>query len=274
MSKFPVEAEDVKNMLIESKLSHVSLIVDNHFENFPFESLPNLLELKQQIFRVPSLRVLNLLCKSYSHLIGESKGKGLDEDKVYYLLNPANNLEKTEKFFREPFQNLKKTLRWEGEIGREPNYVQLKQAFETKDTFIFIGHGAGRTYFKEVPGGFDSMDLKCASLVMGCSSGRLFSDGSQLEPYSGAYQFLLNGCPCYVGCLWEVTDKEIDKVTDEMLNRFMKAWIPQEVLGNKVNCETNVDIASAVTASRFVCKLKLLTGASPVVYGLPLFAKI
>lgn len=45
---------------------------------------------------------------------------------------------------------------------------------------------------------------------MGCSSGKLKVKGS-FEAYGTALSYLLSGSQWVVGCLWDVTDADIDK---------------------------------------------------------------
>lgn len=48
-------------------------------------------------------------------------------------------------------------------------------------------------------------------LVFGCSSACMTHDKS--EPFGCAFTLLMKGCPAYLGCLWTVTDKDIDYIT-------------------------------------------------------------
>jgi len=60
---------------------------------------------------------------------------------------------------------------------------------------------------------------------------------------------------CVVGNLWDVTDREIDRFLESCLRRWFS--------------DSNCDLAEAVRAGRSACKLVFLTGAAPVVYGIP-----
>ena len=72
-----------------------------------------------------------------------------------------------------------------------------------------------------------------------------------------------------VANLWDVTDRDIDKFSQSVFDRInltadrVKGWRP--------TTEGGTSIVSAVAESREVCKLKYLTGAAPVVYGIPFY---
>lgn len=254
---YPVDNRE--SIFTTYELSPVGLILDKSLESFPFESLPSLNGYNQPIFRIPSLRMLSLMYSTYRRgLIAN----GVNDSKVYYVVNPADNLAKTEEYFRDTFAAMSQ---WEGVMGRSPDPQELKRAFDSKEAYIFFGHGAGASYCRTIPEGLDGCNINCASLIIGCSSGKLFSDGKQLESYGTSYRFLLNGCPSYVGVLWDVTDKDIDKFSDQLLSYWFVEWKPEMNDSKKVMANTK-----AVSKSRTACRLKHLIGAAPVVYGLPL----
>lgn len=62
----------------------------------------------------------------------------------------------------------------------------------------------------------------------------------------------MNGCPAYLGCLWNVTDVDLDRITAEM---FLQ--------------EGEDDLSSILKQSKLNCYFPHLNGASVVVYGLP-----
>jgi len=254
---FPIDNKE--SIFSSYHLSPVGLIVDKTLEAFPFECLPTLHRTNQSIFRTPSLRILSLMYNTFKDGL---YSKGVDQTKVYYVLNPSDNLAKTEDFFKNTFLSIKE---WEGVIGKSPNPLELKNAFDSKEAYIFFGHGAGASYYRAMPDGLDGCNVNCASVVIGCSSGKLFSDGKQLESYGTPYRFLMNGCPSYVGVLWDVTDKDIDKFSDHLLSYWFSKWKPELNESKKV-----VPITRAVSMSRQYCRLKYLIGAAPIVYGLPL----
>lgn len=67
--------------------------------------------------------------------------------------------------------------------------------------------------------------------------------------------------PSVVVNLWDVTDKDIDRFSLEMLLHW-------SLLPGK---DKAVSLCSAVAQSRDQCVMRYLNGAAPVVYGLPVW---
>ncbi len=113
-----------------------------------------------------------------------------------------------------------------------------------------MGHGSGMQSYKLKD--IYCLQPKCPMLMFGCSSAKMNSEGS--EPFGHAYSLLLKGCPAYLGCLWLVTDYDIDKVTLAIfLNRSHR------------NLSLVIDEASKL------CHFKFLNCAAIVIYGLPVY---
>lgn len=102
-----------------------------------------------------------------------------------------------------------------------------------------------------------------------------------------------------VANLWDVTDRDIDRLSEDVLKRLHldTAHVPHTnklnasgssksaasgrteeggVAGltaqiGRINLTEGISSVKAVALSRDECKLKYLTGAAPVVYGLPMY---
>lgn len=72
--------------------------------------------------------------------------------------------------------------------------------------------------------------------------------------------------PTLVANLWDVTDKDIDKFSQSVFDKLSLNSMKEKRSGNN-----NTSIVAAVAQSRDSCKLKYLTGAAPVVYGIPFY---
>jgi len=76
--------------------------------------------------------------------------------------------------------------------------------------------------------------------------------------------------PTLVANLWDVTDKDIDKVCQSVFDKL-------SLNGKNASGESTrrgreaLSLVTAVAQSRDCCKLKYLTGAAPVVYGIPFY---
>jgi separase len=77
--------------------------------------------------------------------------------------------------------------------------------------------------------------------------------------------------PTLVANLWDVTDKDIDKLCQAVLNK-MSLNGPDIENQSVKGAKQLTSLVSAVAQSRDCCKLKYLTGAAPVVYGIPFYA--
>ena len=64
-----------------------------------------------------------------------------------------------------------------------------------------------------------------------------------------------------------MTDKDIDKFSQSVFDKLSLPLNRKE----KGSGHNNTSIVAAVAQSRDSCKLKYLTGAAPVVYGIPFY---
>ena len=261
-AKYP-EVDKRVDLMASFRKAPVGMILSKHCDQFPFESLPILKSIKQEIFRMPSLLIMSSMLQEFNS--SKIFINGANEFETFYVINPANNLDKTQELFKDRFEQ---KTQWEGVINKPPKPTDLAKALESKDIYIFFGHGTGTTYYRQMPDNIEGLSLNSTNVVIGCSSGKLSSDGTSLESYGTAYRFLLNGAPCFAGVLWDVTDRDIDKFADKMLEEWLPSW-NKDVPKLKTN-----SIVGAFTEAREVCKLKYLIGAAPVVYGLPIHSYV
>jgi separase len=70
--------------------------------------------------------------------------------------------------------------------------------------------------------------------------------------------------------LWDVTDRDIDKLTQAVFDKMR--LIPEAHRERPSDSEmAGISIVKALAEAREVCKLKYITGAAPVVYGIPFY---
>ncbi|CAN7983332.1 unnamed protein product, partial [Ixodes hexagonus] len=230
----------------------VILILDKAIQALPWESVPILQ--KNPVSRVPSLAYLHAQLQYYSQTLDNVYIRGADTSRTYFILNPSNDIPKTQAQFEEVF----KGQGWPGVIGKPPQKEEFQAAIAGKDVILYCGHGSGREYLSGDL--IEQMLCRACPILMGCGSGRLKAFGPKIEPYGVVLQYWLGGSPCVVANLWDVTDRDIDRFTEELLT----SWIP--ALATKTHIP---DITKAVQAARRACKLQYLIGAAPVVYGIP-----
>ena len=73
--------------------------------------------------------------------------------------------------------------------------------------------------------------------------------------------------------LWDVTDRDIDRLSEDVFKRLNvdAAHVPDKSSMPALLPLSGMSTVQAVGASRDACKLKYLTGAAPVVYGIPVY---
>ncbi|XP_075749409.1 extra spindle pole bodies like 1, separase [Rhipicephalus microplus] len=248
--------------LIKSKASPdtprhpVILILDKAVQALPWESTPILL--KNSVSRVPSLNYLRAQLLQYHYVAENVYTQHVDTTKTYYILNPTNDIPRTQAQFQDIFTG----LGWQGVTGKPPSKEEFQAALIGKDLIVYCGHGSGREYLvSEV---IEQMRCHACPILMGCGSGRLKVFGQKIEPFGVVLQYWIGGSPSIVANLWDVTDKDIDRFTET----FLRHWVPQ--LGSDSHIS---DITTAVRLARKSCRLQYLVGAAPVVYGLPIQSK-
>lgn len=236
--------------------SHTVLVLDKALHLFPWESLPCLQGFP--VCRVPSLECLRERVVSFP---ASRSGVVVDRTSGAFILNPTGDLRTTQTTFEEDLAAQKS---WTGVVKREPTEDEFRNSLETKDLFLYFGHGSGAQYIR---GRTVKRLTKCAvAFLMGCSSGTL-TEAGEYEPYGTPMNYLHAGSPALVATLWDVTDKDIDRFSSSTF----ETW---GLLGKKSKSRdqtADVGLDTAVAGARGSCVLKYLNGAAPVVYGVPVF---
>lgn len=174
---------------------HMILILDKHLQMFPFESTPILQP--QSVSRLPCLSFLRdriLYARSYGSRdvyddfgLVEWKDISVSRKNAFYVLNPSGDLMDTQKEFEPLFRSVPE---WDGVSQTMPMELQCKEALLSRDVYMYFGHSAGQSFMR---GSTVRQLPKCSvSLLMGCSSGMLESNG-EFEPYGYVLNYLLAG---------------------------------------------------------------------------------
>jgi separase len=81
------------------------------------------------------------------------------------------------------------------------------------------------------------------------------------------------GRPSLTAVLWDVTDAEIDKIAQSTSSQLrMDESHMEEIRAGKTDLpDSAISNAQALSKARECCKLKYLTGAAPVAYGIPIY---
>ena len=278
-----------KKDVFDCENRHTILILDKQLHCFPWESLPYVEG--HAISRLPSLLCLRdriIHQQQTQHAseqmsLPQNHGLHVSRNNGSSILNPGNDLSATQIKFAEP---LRKLSNWRNIIQREPSEDEMRSCLENSDIFLYFGHGSGAQYIR-------SRTVKklqnCAiTLLMGCSSGVL-TEAGEFESYGTPQNYMHAKCPALVANLWDVTDKDIDGFSYEVLTDWGLFQEPEvgklnspmkragrkgrntAVRGEEVQTKRPVSLDQAVAHGRAVCKLRYLNGAAPVVYGTPVF---
>ncbi|KAJ2933762.1 hypothetical protein H1R20_g3330, partial [Candolleomyces eurysporus] len=253
---------------------HVFLVLNKNVQGLPWESLPILRG--RSVSRIPCIDFLHdriaFAALKRQQLSLEGKGKGKEEDGTaivnprngYYILNPSGDLTKTEGRFQGWVDDMRK-LGWDGVAGKPVTEQQFSQALKERDLVVYFGHGGGEQYIRS--NRIKGLPTCAATMLWGCSSGNL-KDMGDFDRTGTPYNYMLGGCPTLIANLWDVTDRDIDKFSMSVFDKIgLNGSLVNRSTANKGS--TSVSILAAVARSRDVCKLKYLTGAAPVVYGIP-----
>jgi separase len=226
--------------------SPLILLLDARIGALPWESMPLLRE--AAVCRLPCAAFLGSSLSAAQRLTSAESTEGLHSSRAYYVLNPGGDLARTQNTFESSFAKPP----WEGVSGAPPPVETLATALREKNLYVYCGHGDGGKYLPAET--LQRLPHCSAAFLMGCSSGALRSHGG-LAPSGMAIAYLHAHCPALVANLWDVTDGEID--------RFCAALL-------KHTTEEGGSLLAAVAKARTACRLRFLTGAAAVTYGVPL----
>ncbi|PSS18621.1 hypothetical protein M430DRAFT_140007 [Amorphotheca resinae ATCC 22711] len=250
--------------------SHTILILDKALHAFPWESLPCMDGLA--VSRLPSLGSLrDRILESQKRAQEEGpQGQYISRDNGSYILNPGGDLKSTQSTFLKPLQSLGD---WHSIIQQEPTEEEMKSSLESKDLFLYFGHGSGAQYIRARE--IRKLDKCAVTMLMGCSSGAL-TEAGEFEPYGPPVNYMHAGCPALVATLWDVTDKDIDRFAMSTLDHwglFESSSGKGKGKGKKKAeaAEQKVSLVEAVAKGREACNLRYLNAAAVCVYGIPVY---
>ncbi|KAJ2357110.1 separin protein [Coemansia sp. RSA 2618] len=195
-------------------------------------------------------------------------------ERVFYVLNPEGDLKRTQSNF-EAF--VRGQASWDGCVGRRPMNHECEHGLQSRDIFMYFGHGGAEAYVSRAQ--IRALDRCAVALLLGCSSGQLALRG-EFDALGTATDYMVGGCPALVGNLWDVGDKDIDRFAASMLrlwglDRHSSAEIAVRLDPDETTCggqaSAPVSLAEAVCWARKACRMSFLTGAAPVVYGIPVY---
>ncbi|GKB63489.1 separase isoform X1, partial [Tanacetum coccineum] len=262
----------------------------------PFESLPVLQE--QEVYRMPSVGSILQSISNNKVFYRNKKLTGchlsdsfeslpvLQEQEVYKnrVVNPCNCyylIKQDDEDFVEIikcFEEWSKTFDIEGKAGNvvKISVDELKKALESHELFIWVGHGDGTQYIPETE--IRKISNCCAAILMGCSSGFVYSRNHAME--GAPLDYLLAGSSVVIANLWTVYTSGIISFTKKLFETWIKSTssdrikckerklLKRKFTGTSL-CEHESNLGSSMAKARAACKRRYLDGATSVIYGIP-----
>lgn len=238
---------------------HVHLLVEDGLHAIPFEGMDVLRDVSAS--RIPSLSYVR-----NAHRVG-AEGHPLTATthlRHTYILMDSSAVKRPEAFHAL----LRENPLWSMDLVGEPSSTAngRSDSLILEDSpllprmlargvtaFVYLGHKRGETHLSRG----QLYDRSPASkfplvLLMGCRSAQMFGcEGC--DAYGMPWAFLHAGASAFVGCLWDVTDGEIDRLT----RRFMK-------IGKRGG---DLTVGEWLSAARRACKLPFLSGICTAMFG-------
>ncbi|KAJ9092673.1 hypothetical protein QFC21_006738 [Naganishia friedmannii] len=249
---------------------HIFLILDRHVQEIPWESIPILRG--RAISRIPSARFLvDRLVTEESQANteeGTAHKKLIHASNTSFILNAAGDLKQTQERFGGWLNEMTNARGWKGIIDRHPTELELGVMLERSELMLFFGHGGMEQYIRSQK--IRGLKKCAATMLWGCSSGVL-KDMGELDRTGTPYNYILAGCPSLTAMLWDVTDKDIDKMAEAVMKDLQLMPSPEDEKLPTIPgpAQKTRSIAQAVGTARDQCKLRFLTGAAAVTYGIP-----
>ncbi|KAG8885856.1 hypothetical protein FRB98_001569 [Tulasnella sp. 332] len=257
------------------KDSHLFLVLDKYVQGLPWESISLLRG--RSVSRIPSMTFLIDRVEMVRQLQPASNAPSgdkvdrttVDPLKTFYVLNPSGDLTTTQTTYEQTFKDLEE-VGWRGVTGRVPSEEEIIHGLEKSDLMLYFGHGGAQQYIRSHK--LRHLPRCAATMLWGCSSGAMKEMGD-FDRVGTPNHYMLAGCPTLVANLWDVTDREIDRVAQSVLTklRIDRHHLLGRREGGRSDETGAISIVQAVAESRDSCKLKYLTGAAPVVYGIPFY---
>ncbi len=226
------------------------LILDKEIQCLPWESMPCLAN--HPLSRIPSLHTLSLLYQTHVKNGNSIPKKGeVNSNKIFYVLNPDQNLARTQERLEPTFTEMSLGA---GIVGEQPSLPQMQKVLSEMDAYMYCGHGS--TLKKFPPQEIEKLNIRALPLLFGCNSGRLQRLGRLLDPIGIIHYYLIAQAPCILGFLWSITDKDVDQWTVD----FLKHWLSKD--------DEQTEFVQAVADKRSNFE-RMINRAAIVIYGLP-----
>uniref|UniRef100_A0A158PC93 separase n=1 Tax=Angiostrongylus cantonensis TaxID=6313 RepID=A0A158PC93_ANGCA len=233
--------------------SYTFLIVCPDLTTFPWEVVP-IFDGATHVARVPSVH-------TFFQALANNKRvpMAVNIQKAFYVLDPDNNLGETQK----RITNYVSKFGWQGIVGKIPStaettvYVLAFTALRSATWVMAVVHDISA-----------DGSLARAQLM----HVRLTTLGWGMDGKSSVYDYTVAQCPSVVGCLWTVTDGEIDRYFMALVDLCFSADANRTLTGTDDGDSRLRLLVEAMKKAKSKCKLPYLTGAAVISYGIPVVA--
>ena len=238
-SKFYCSNKPFKFSFLNHAEDFFYYIPSGELSQLPIENLPLL-------FNFPIIRT-----NSYHYIYrGNQKSDiTLKSSDLFYLLNPSGDLKESEKYLYQFFT--KNNI--PGIKGYNPSEKELLSNLTQKKMFIYCGHGDATKFISLEHIKHNPIDF--LTFLFGCSSGNVSTiTGRDTQPFGLPHYYLMNGCPFFLGFLWTVTSKDLDKLL-------------MDIFTNVISNNKNSSLISNILIGKRYISRRYLNGSALVVYG-------
>ena len=167
----------------------------------------------------------------------------------FYLLDPSNQLPVARKRIHE---QLVQQTDWEGVVGSHTAAQKYVCLLAEGVPFVYVGHHVFMEDFLNGVVLLAAGQVCSPFFALACSSAEAKGEGC-FVPEAKCFEYLAKGLPRFVGTLWPVTDKEVEKLVHSLLARTKRA-------------ETGLTVDFQNLSKN--CRFPFLTAASIVQYSI------
>ncbi|CCW64498.1 unnamed protein product [Phytomonas sp. EM1] len=252
--------------LLELPREHLYLVVENDLHHFPLEGMDVLRS--QSCSRVPSLAYLRAftlqggitppedcyVMEGAHFYVDSTAVASLDKFEALFHAHPGWTVDYADS------ANLSGGLNTQPGVARGGSSAVLPTLLrEGRSVYVYLGHRRGESALPrgELYDRFPSSHFPDV-LLMGCSSARMIGN-AWFENYGMPWAYLHAGARSFIGCLWDITNGEVDRLTRRFLRYSTSPTVGE---GKGV-----LSVGEALSAAREACKLPFLSGVTTVMYG-------
>lgn len=275
---------------------HIVFILDETLQDIPLESIPCLRRYHRSCSRMPGMNALLLSCmhepmcsKMDNQIASKSKNCETNNNRAdiekenhhadhsvhlensWYVIDPEKNLSGTRQVMSSLLLPFAKYYNWDGYVGEIPPEATVRRNHENSELFIYCGHGWGSCLMNQSQAvatntssntSLRKFESCPAALLWGCSSGTLITHGKIHDPTGVAVTYLQRGAPFVIANLWDVTERDIDKLSETYMNKMLSG--EEIVQNNSKGTDSNHNRTVEQSASCKKPALELVTPSTKV----------